>query len=348
MPNPVIAELESIARKAKVFASMPWIPGLTPRVFGDLARVSVADTGEAVERRHGILEMDEAALSTLDHGGLYGDAVFEGILVNHGQIFAFKEHLVRWYESAEKTGIAMPYEIDELAAWILKTIQAVGFRDDEKGYLRPVLTRGCGNLGIHPKKCVAPTIYCIVSTIQLYPPQAYEVGIELSIARHARRATAQFVNPNIKSNNYLNNIFALIETMDQGRLETLMLTPGGAIAEASADNVFAIEKTAGWEDDPAKVVIRTPSPDYCLIGITRNIILKEARRLGYTVHEVGDLLPIDLVGEGRECFLTGTGAGVMPIVGVAQVPVGDGLVGAHHEEAARGQFAPTWPTRPTV
>ncbi len=327
MANPVIAELEKIARKAKVFVSMPWIPGLTPRVFGDLDRVSVADTDEAIERRHGILEMDEAALSTLDHGGLYGDAVFEGILVNHGQIFAFQEHLVRWYDSAKKTGIEMPYDIDELASWILKTIQAVGFRDDEKGYLRPVLTRGCGNLGIHPKKCVASTIYCIVSTIQLYPAEAYDVGIELSIARNARRATSQFVNPNIKSNNYLNNIFALIETMDEGRLETLMLTPGGAIAEASADNVFAIEKFPGWESDPSKVVIRTPSPDYCLIGITRNIIMMEARKLGYTVIEVHDMLPIDLVGDYRECFLTGTGAGVMPIVGVTGVPVGDGKVG---------------------
>ena len=325
--SPLIQELQDISQKARVFVSMPWIEGLTPRVFADPKKASAQDCGELVERRHGIFHMDEAALSPLDHGGLYGDAVFEGVLVTNGQIFAFLEHLVRWYESAQTMGMRMPYEMDDLAGWILRTVQAVGFADGEQGYLRPVLARGVGNLGINPNKCVAPTIYCIASTIRLYPPEAYETGIALSIARGVRRNTKRSVDPNIKSNNYLNNIFGLLETREQGRLETLMLTPQGAVAEATADNVFLVERHDGWQDDPSRVVVRTPSPEYCLIGITRNIILMEARKAGYTIEEVADLLPIDLVGPGKEAFLTGTGAGVMPVNAVQDVTVGDGTVG---------------------
>ncbi len=327
MVDPIVAELRKISEKARVFVSMPWIEGLTPRVFADRDRVESINSGEAVERRHGVFQMDEAVLSTLDHGGLYGDAVFEGILVSEGQVFAFKEHLLRWFRSAEKLQIPMPYTVTELAVLIHRTIREVGFRDGEKGYLRPVVTRGFGNLGIHPKKCVAPTVYCVVSTITLYPPDAYETGIELSVARDIRRNTAGNVNPNIKSNNYLNNIFGLLETMDEGRLETMMLRPDGAVAEATADNIFSVERLTGWQDDPSRVVVRTPSPDYCLVGITRNIIMKEARALGYTVEERPDLFPIDFVGEGKEAFLSGTGAGLMPVVGVQGVAVGAGEVG---------------------
>lgn len=327
MLDPVIAELQAIARKARIFVSMPYVEGLTPQVFASSEKAAAVDRGEGVERRHGIFRMDEAPLSPLDHGGLYGDAVFEGILIINDQIFVLKEHLDRWYASAAKLGIRMPYAMDEMAHWILKTVQAVGFAKGEKGYLRPVLTRGFGNLGIHPKKCLAPTVYVIASTIRLYPPEKYDVGIELAVARRTRRAGRQVVDPNIKSNNYLNNISGLLETMDQGRLETLMLTPEGNVAEATADNIFAIERQPGWERDPAKVVVRTPSPDYCLVGITRAVILMEARKAGYTVLEVPDMLPIDMVGPDREAFLTGTGAGLMPIVAVQHVPVGDGTPG---------------------
>jgi branched-chain amino acid aminotransferase len=147
------------------------------------------------------------------------------------------------------------------------------------------------------------------------------------VARRTRRAGRDVIDPNVKSNNYLNNISGLLETMDEGRLETLMLTPRGNVAEATADNTFAIERRPGWESDPAKVVIHTPSAGYCLVGITRAIIMMEARRAGYTVVEQPDMLPIDMVGPDREAFLTGTGAGLMPIVAVAHVPVGDGSVG---------------------
>jgi branched-chain amino acid aminotransferase len=327
MGREVIDELVAISKKARVFTSMPYIEGLTPRYLSDKEKAQVYATDEIAERREGIFCMDEATLSTLDHGGLYGDACFEGILITNGQIFVLKEHLVRWWESARKLQIKMPYTLGDMAERILKTVQEVGFGDGENGYLRPVLSRGFGNLGIHPKKCVAPTIYIICSTISLYPPKAYETGIELSIARQTRRPGKAIIDPNIKSNNYLNNISALLETMDKGRLETLMVTAHGNVAEATADNLFLIEKGEGWESDPSKVVITTPDSNFALVGITRLLIMQEARKLGYQVKESRHMLPIDFVGSGKECFMTGTGCGLMPVVGLEGNLVGEGKPG---------------------
>ncbi|MBM4353614.1 MAG: hypothetical protein FJ109_07415, partial [Deltaproteobacteria bacterium] len=249
----IVQELIGLARKARVFVSMPWVEGLTPECLGREGRFEIAKTGEQFERRHGIFHLSECGLSPLDHGGLYGDACFEGILVINGQVFLYREHLERWWQSAKKMSISMPYSMEELGWWILKTIQEVGFSTQEKGYLRPVLTRGFGNLGINPAKCLAPTVYCIVSTIQLYPPEAYDRGIELSIARNTRRAGKDIVDPNIKSNNYLNNIFGLLETREKKTLETMMMTSDGFVAEATADNIFLIRKEEGWQENSAKV-----------------------------------------------------------------------------------------------
>ena len=327
MVEAVVKELTALAKKSKVFLSMPWVDYLTPESLNREGRYEVAGTDEPVERRHAILNLNEATLSTLDHGGLYGDACFEGVLVINDQIFLFREHLERWWRSAEKLNIPMPYPIAELGWLILKTVKAVGFDQGEKGYLRPVLTRGFGNLGINPAKCLAPTIYCIASPIQLYPSEAYDRGIELSVARATRRAGADIIDPNVKSNNYLNNISGLLETRDQGTLETMMLTSKGFVAEATADNIFLVLKDEGWRDDPSKVHVYTPVPDYCLVGITRNLIIEEAGKQGYTVHEVHDLLPHDFVGPGKECFLTGTGCGLMPVVAVEGIAVGEGRPG---------------------
>ena len=327
MVHDVIQELTRLAEKSKVFLSMPWVEGLTPTTLGIEGRYHVATTDEPVERRHGILRMAEAGLSPLDHGGLYGDACFEGILLINGQIFLFKEHLERWWESARKLFIPMPYPMEELAWQILQTVQAVGFESGEKGYLRPVLTRGFGNLGINPAKCLAPTIYCIASTIQLYPAEAYERGIMLSVARDTRRAGPDIVDPNIKSNNYLNNIFGLLETKEKGTLETMMLTSRGLVAEATADNIFLVRKEEGWQEDPSKVHLFTPVADFCLMGITRNMIMAEAAGLGYTLHERDNMLPLDFVGPEKEVFLTGTGCGLMPVVGVEGIEVGTGRPG---------------------
>jgi len=197
MVSDIVKELTAICNKGRVFASMPYIEGLTPRFLNQEGRYKVYKSDEAVERREGIFHLDEASLSPLDHGGLYGDACFEGILITNGQIFVLKEHLVRWWESAKRLHIKMPYSIDDMASRLLQTVKEVNFANGENGYLRPVLTRGVGNLGIHPKKCIAPTIYIIVSTIQLYPPEAYETGIELAIARNMRRPGQAVIDPNV-------------------------------------------------------------------------------------------------------------------------------------------------------
>ena len=323
----IVEEMVEISSRARVFLSMPYVRGLTPRILNEKGRYEVYDSAEQVQRRHAILRMDEAALSPLDHGGLYGDACFEGVLITNGRIFLFKEHLERWWASAAKLSITMPYRMEDLAWQILRTVQEAGFSRSEKGYLRPVLTRGAGNLGINPAKCVAPTIYVIASTIQLYPPEKYKVGIELSIARKTRRAGKTIIDPNIKSNNYLNNIGGLLESVGEGTMETLMLTETGTIAEATADNIFCVSKSEGWESDPSKVSILTPMGDYCLIGITRNLVMSLAAEFGYRVTESSSMLPIDLIGPDRECFMTGTGCGLMPVVGIQGRRVGDGTPG---------------------
>ncbi len=306
---------------------MPYIKGLTPKVFGEEGKYQVYPSDETVERREGIFRMDEIGLSPLDHGGLYGDAVFEGILINYGQVFLFKEHLERWWNSARMLSIRFPYSMEDMGLRILRTIQEIGFSDDERGYLRPIITRGFGNLGIHPKKCIAPTVYVICSTIQLYPAEMYQTGIELAVARSVRRQGKVIIDPNVKSCNYLNNILGLLETMEQKKLETMMITAQGAVAEATADNIFLVFRHEGWENDPSKVTLVTPDGDYCLKGITRNMVINDARKLGYKVKEADDLLAIDFVGPGRECFMTGTGCGLMPIVGIEERPIGDGKPG---------------------
>jgi branched-chain amino acid aminotransferase len=196
------------------------------------------------------------------------------------------------------------------------------------GYIRLVVTRGIGDLGINPRKCVSPTVFAIVSTIRLYAREAYERGIPLGLARRVRRPSRTILDPNIKGTQYLNNVLALQEgTRDNQLVEVLMLTAEGFVSEATVDNIFSVVKLAGWENDPAKVHVLTPSAEYCLPGITREVVIELARKRGYHVAVRDDLLPIDLVGEGKECFMTGTGCGVMPIVAVGGVTVGDGRPG---------------------
>jgi len=192
----------------------------------------------------------------------------------------------------------------------------VGFGPDEKGYLRPVLTRGFGNLGINPAKCIAPTVYVICSTITLYPAERYDTGIELSVARRYRHAGRTIQDPNVKSNNYLNNINGLLESRGNGTLETLMLTAEGNVAEATADNLFLVRS--------GEVV--TPAPEAgMLIGVTRNAVIEVTRAAGYVLREelfrLGDVLAAD------ECFLTGTGAEIAPVREVDGQPIGTGKPG---------------------
>jgi branched-chain amino acid aminotransferase len=327
-PNPAgLEELRRITRDARLFVSMPYLEGLTPRILGDPDRSDSYATGEALERREGCFALDEIGLPVLDHGVLYGDAAFEGVLVAHGRLFTWREHLARLHDSCDRLGVPVPHDGVHLTRKLIDAVRETGVGRDDRGYIRLVVTRGLGDLGIAPAKCIGSTVYAVCARIQLYPEAAYQKGIALSVARGIRRPMPDTLDPRVKSCNYLNNIRALLETLSTGTLETLMLTPDGYVAEATADNLFLILRGEGWERDPSRVRMITPSPDYCLNGITRALLMRAAREAGYQVEESAKMLPGDWAGPEREGFLTGTGAGVMPITSVGGVPVGDGTAG---------------------
>jgi branched-chain amino acid aminotransferase len=322
-----LAELRRISRTARVFVSMPFVEGVTPRVLRDPDRSRAHPTSEPLERREGCFAVDEIGLPVLDHGVLYGDAAFEGVLAAHGRLFTWREHLARLHQSCERLGISVPYDGVDLTRRLLDAVRETGVGPHERGYVRLVVTRGLGDLGVSPTRCVGSTVYAVCARIQLYPEEAYQRGIGLSVARRVRRPMADTLDPQVKSCNYLNNIRALLETLSEKSLETMMLTPDGFVAEATADNLFLVIREAGWETDPRRVRVVTPSPEYCLNGITRALLMRAARDAGYRVEESATMLPGDWAGPEREGFLTGTGAGVMPVTSVAGVPVGDGTAG---------------------
>ena len=320
-------EVRRIIRTARVFVSMPYLEGLTPRILADPERSRAYPTGESLERRDGTFALDEIGLPVLDHGVLYGDAVFEGVLVAHGRVFTWREHLARLHRSCNRLGITVPHDDAHLTRRLLDAVRETGVGSGERGYIRLVVTRGLGDLGVSPLKCIGSTVYAVCAKIQLYPEASYQAGIGLSVARRVRRTVADTLDPTVKSCNYLNNIRALLETLSERSLETMMLTPDGFVAEATADNLFLVLKEEGWETDPRRVRVITPSADYCLNGITRALLMRAAREAGHRVEESATMLPGDWAGPDREAFLTGTGAGVMPVIAVGGVPVGDGTAG---------------------
>jgi branched-chain amino acid aminotransferase len=322
----VVDYLERVASHAKIFVSMPYVSGITPRVLLERG-IRENNQHDDQERFHGAFRMDEIGLPAFDHGVLYGDAVFEGVLIVGQGLFQWREHLERLYASAARLQIELPYGPHELTERIIETIRGASLPQKTPAYVRLVLTRGFGDLGIHPAKCAGGTIYAIVSTVQLYPETAYRQGIHLSLSRKIRRAGANILDPQIKSCNYLNNVMALLETLPEGCHETVMLTPDGFIAEATADNVFSVVREAGWENDPSKVTLFTPAANYCLKGITRGLIIVHARKLGFKVVESSTMLPQDIIGPEREVFLTGTAAGVVPVTCIDSQQVGDGRPG---------------------
>lgn len=321
------SELERIAGEAKVFISMLEAPGITPPLLMERGHKESAESREGRVRWCGVFRPDEIGLSVFDHGALYGDAVFEGVLIVKDRLFQWREHLQRLYNSAAKIQIQIPYGPEQLTAHILAAVAQTGVGSETPAYIRLVVTRGLGDLGIHPAKCLGPTVYAIVAKIQLYPEPLYERGIKTSVSRHIRRTSADVLDPGIKSCNYLNNILALIDTKDQVTDETLMLVRDGSIAEATADNLFLVRRENEWEDDPSKVQLFTPSSSYCLRGITRDLVLGHARDLGFEVAESKKITPADLAGAGREVFLTGTAAGIIPVISVDGNSVGDEFPG---------------------
>jgi branched-chain amino acid aminotransferase len=253
----------------------------------------------------------DAVVSVYDHGFLYGDGVFEGIRVYNGKIFKHREHIDRLYESARAILLEIPMTPEALIQSVEQTVRAFG---KPEGYIRLVVTRGPGNLGIDPRKC-EPQVVIIVDDIQLYPKELYESGLEIITAATIRNHN-NALNPRIKSLNYLNNILAKLEAIRAGCLEAIMLNTRGEVAECTADNIFIVKDG----------VLKTPPPDAgILLGITRNTILDLARADRIPTQEC--VVTRHDVYTADECFLTGTGAEVIPVVKVDARPIGTGRPG---------------------
>ena len=259
-----------------------------------------------------LIEKDEAKLTVFDHGMLYGDGVFEGIRAYGGKIFQCPAHIERLFRSADAIRLKNPYSKDELTDAMYECLRANAISD---GYIRPVITRGPGTLGLNPFKCPQPNTFIIAGQIALYPKEMYANGMPIIIARTVRTA-ATMLRPQVKSLNYLNNILARIEAVDAGVPEALMLNDKGNICEATGDNVFIVRDGR---------IITPPSEAGILMGITRGVVMHLGRREGVPVVEA-DFTPEDLYA-ADECFLTGTAAEIIAVTGVNDKPFGNGKVG---------------------
>jgi branched-chain amino acid aminotransferase len=254
----------------------------------------------------------DAKISVYDHGLLYGDGVFEGIRIYAGKAFKLKEHVARLFESARHIKLEIPLTQEQMCKAINDTIAA---NNKHEGYIRPLVTRGAGSLGIDPRKTSDPQVIIIVDDISLYPPELYESGMEIATVSTIRNHP-NALNPRIKSLNYLNNILAKIEGNLAGCLEALMLNHKGEIAECSADNIFLVK--AG--------ILRTPPMDAGILeGITRNTVIGLANKAGITVEEIA--LTRHDVFTADECFLTGTGAEIIPATKCDGRAIGTGKPG---------------------
>lgn len=259
-----------------------------------------------------MIDAPDAKINVFDHALLYGDGIFEGIRVYNGKIFECKAHVDRLFESAAAIRLKMPMTGDEITAAMEK---CVATNKIVNGYIRLVVTRGVGTLGIDPTRTACPSVIIIADNIQLFSPELYEKGMALITAATCRN------HPNalparVKSLNYLNNILAKMEAIQAGCEEAVMLNHEGYVAECSGDNIFVVKDGE----------LSTPPPHAgLLLGITRGVIIRLARKRGLAVHEMvltrHDLYTAD------ECFVTGTGAEIMPINKIDNRVIGSGVAG---------------------
>jgi len=257
-------------------------------------------------------DKEDAKISVYDHGLLYGDGVFEGIRSYSGKVFRLREHLDRLWNSAKAIWLEIPMTKDEMAQAIRDTLSANGIAD---GYIRVVVTRGEGTLGLDPNRCSQPQVIIITDLISLYPEDYYRNGLEIITVSTTRNHPAA-LNPRIKSLNYLNNILAKIEGLQAGCIEALMLNHKGEVAECTGDNIFVVRNGR----------IATPPIDAGILeGITRDAVIGLARESGIEVAEIP--LTRHDVYIADECFLTGTAAEVIPVVKVDSRTIGDGKPG---------------------
>ncbi len=259
-----------------------------------------------------IVSENDAKVSVFDHGFLYGDGVFEGIRVYNGKVFKLKEHVKRLFESAHAIMLEIPYSREEMEEIVKKTVRENDLVD---AYVRVVVSRGTGDLGLDPRKCKEAQVVVIADSITLFPDELYEEGLKV-ITVNTRRNIPDALPPQIKSLNYLNNILVKIEANQAGVLEAIMLNNNGFVTEGSGDNIFIMKNGK---------LLTPPSYIGILEGITRQMAINLAQEMGVVIEESPftcyDLYIAD------ECFLTGTAAEIIPVIEVDGRKIGKGVPG---------------------
>ena len=257
-------------------------------------------------------DKENAKISVFDHGLLYGDGVFEGIRFYHGRVFRLEEHIARLFDSAKAICLKIPQDKAAVTAAVLETIRQNALQD---GYVRLVVTRGPGDLGLNPALCPKATVFIIASKITLYPDEMYRNGLTVATCA-TRRIPHGALSPMVKSLNYLNNVLAKIEAQQSGAGEGLMLNEQGYVAECTGDNVFIVKNGA---------IFTPPLSSGALAGITREVVFEIAAELGIAISEP-DMTRYDIY-TADECFLTGTAAEIIPAVRLDSREIGDGKPG---------------------
>ena len=259
-----------------------------------------------------LVEKEKAVVSVFDHGLLYGDGVFEGIRVYNNLVFRLKEHIDRLYRSADAIELKIPMTKAEAIEATLSTLKENKLKD---GYIRLVVTRGVGDLGLDPRKCPKATVFIIADKISLYPEEFYQKGLKIITAK-TRRNYPKALDGRIKSLNYLNNILAKLEAIKAGTQEAIMLTHDGYVAECTGDNIFIIKNGA----------LATPPADVgALEGITRDAVIGIAKKAGMPFAE--KMLKMEDIYAADEVFLTGTAAEIVPVVEIDGRKIGTGKPG---------------------
>jgi len=253
-----------------------------------------------------------AKVSVFDHGLLYGDGIFEGIRFYNGRVFRLEEHLARLWDSARSICLEIPISVRRMSDALLETIRENNLRE---GYIRLLVTRGVGNLGLNPAQCRRPSVIIITAQIALYPESVYKNGLSV-VTCATRRTNPASLNPAVKSLNYLNNVMARIEASLAGADEALMLNDAGYVAECTADNVFILKHGQ---------IFTPPITAGALRGITRGVIFEIAAGLGIKIHETNITRHDVFIAD--ECFLTGTAAEIIPVVKVDGRTIGNGKPG---------------------
>lgn len=259
-----------------------------------------------------LVEKENAKISVFDHGLLYGDGIFEGIRAYSRRVFRLKEHIDRLYDSAKVIMLEIPVDKEKMAADIKTVLRANSLSD---GYIRVVVTRGVGDLGLDPRKCPKASYFIIADNISLYPEELYRKGMEIATVS-TRRNIPEALNPRVKSLNYLNNIMAKIEGTQRGVAEALMLNAQGYVAECTGDNIFIIKDG---------VITTPPASAGALLGVTQEAVIELARKRKIEVRK--ELFTRYCVFTADECFLTGTAAEIIPVVALDGRKIGDGKPG---------------------